>query len=210
MRGICYSLIFLLTVSSFQMIPAVTTVANASANEFATSSDGTTASACDQVVGTPGNVTVIRIGSDCIVTFTGNSTWSIPSGISSLRYLIVGGGGAGGAAGGVDGSGGGGAGGFLTGSISSPSSTNSSVVVGAGGSSYASGAINHNPANYNGGNSLISGTGLATLTANGGGSASSESGISRAASSGGSGGGGGGYSGTRGTSNAAGQGNDGG
>jgi hypothetical protein len=209
MRRICYTLIFLLTVSSFQMIPAVTTVANASANEIATSSDGTEASACNQVVGTPNNVSVVRIGSDCIVTFTGNSTWTAPSGISSMRYLIVAGGGAGGAAGGNDGSGGGGAGGLLAGNFV-PTPTNYTVSVGSGGASYALSAANHDPRNFNGGNSSISGSGLTTITAIGGGSGSSESNILRTASNGGSGGGGGGHSGARGTASPTGQGNDGG
>ena len=191
-RRICNYLIAILAITSLQIIPSVISVSNA-ATETATSTDGTTASDCNQDVGTPDSVTVVRIGNDCIITFVGSSTWNIPAGITSLRYLIVGGGGAGGAAGGNDGSGGGGAGGFVTATISSPPATNSSVVVGNGGAKYQSSASNHNPANFNGGNSSFSGTGITTITANGGGSGSSESGITRTESNGGSGGGGGGY-----------------
>jgi len=134
--------------------------------------------------------------------------WRAPAGVRSVRYLVVAGGGAGGAAGGNDGSGGGGAGGVLAGTFSL-SASSYSVTVGAGGASSSSSASSHNPANFNGGNSTISGASLTTITSIGGGSGSSESSITRTASNGGSGGGAGGHSGTRGTG-TAGQGNNGG
>ena len=134
--------------------------------------------------------------------------WRAPAGVRNVRYLVVAGGGAGGAAGGNDGSGGGGAGGVLAGTFSLSASTYS-VTVGAGGASSSASASSHNPANFNGGNSIISGASLTTITSIGGGSGSSESSITRTASNGGSGGGAGGYSGTRGTG-TAGQGNNGG
>jgi hypothetical protein len=134
--------------------------------------------------------------------------WRAPAGVRNVRYLVVAGGGAGGAAGGNDGSGGGGAGGVLAGTFSLSASTYS-VTVGAGGASSSASASSHNPANFNGGNSIISGASLTTITSIGGGSGSSESSITRTASNGGSGGGAGGHSGTRGTG-TAGQGNNGG
>jgi hypothetical protein len=66
-------------------------------------------------------------------TNTGSYTWTAPSYVTSVEYLIVGGGGGGGAA--YDtGSGGGGGGGLvLTGTISVTPGTTYSIVVGAGG-----------------------------------------------------------------------------
>jgi len=161
-----------------------------------------TSGACSAAVGEVLTATISQVGSDCVIRFTsGSNSWTLPAGVTSVRYLVVAGGGAGGAAGGVDGSGGGGAGGVLAGTFT-PGASSYSITVGNGGASYNSSAINHNPANYNGGNSIISGVALTTITAFGGGSASSESSISRAAQNGGSGGGGGGHSGARGTGTA--------
>lgn len=161
-----------------------------------------TSGGCSAAVGEVLTATISQVGSDCVIRFTsGSNTWTLPSGVTSVRYLVVAGGGAGGAAGYVDGSGGGGAGGVLAGTFT-PGASSYSITVGNGGASYNLGAGNHNPANYNGGNSTISGTALTTITAIGGGSASSESNISRAAQNGGSGGGGGGHSGSRGTGTA--------
>ena len=161
-----------------------------------------TSGGCSATVGEVNTATITQAGSDCIIKFTsGSNSWTVPAGVSSVRYLVVAGGGAGGAAGGNDGSGGGGAGGVLTGTFSL-SASSYSVTVGAGGASYSFGASNHNPANFNGANSTLSGTGLTTITAIGGGSGSSESTVTRAAQNGGSGGGAGGYSGTKGTGTA--------
>ena len=161
-----------------------------------------TSGACSAAVGEVLTATISQVGSDCVIRFTsGSNSWTLPAGVTSVRYLVVAGGGAGGAAGGVDGSGGGGAGGVLAGTFT-PGASSYSITVGNGGASYSSSAINHNPANYNGGNSIISGVALTTITAFGGGSASSESNVSRAAQNGGSGGGGGGHSGARGTGTA--------
>jgi len=53
------------------------------------------------------------VGADTVVTFSsvGSRTWTVPAGVSSVRYLVVGGGGGGGS----DNGGGGGAGGYLAG-----------------------------------------------------------------------------------------------
>jgi hypothetical protein len=88
-------------------------------------------------------------GGDNGVTYTvlqftsaGNCNWDVPSGVSTVDYLIVGGGGGGGPtqSGFSEGAGGGGAGGFLAGSdreITGGSSQ--SITVGSGGGSWSSG-----------------------------------------------------------------------
>ena len=161
-----------------------------------------TSGGCSAAVGEVTTASISQVGTDCVIRFTsGSNSWTVPSGVTSVRYLVVAGGGAGGAAGGNDGSGGGGAGGVLAGTFSVGASSYS-ITVGKGGDSTTANAANHNPANFNGGNSTISGTSLVTITALGGGSGSSESNVTRVASNGGSGGGGGGYSGSRGTGTA--------
>jgi len=196
--------------SPFLTLVLVTSSFSAIGISSANAAAGTiTSGGCSASVGEVLTATISQVGGDCVIRFTsGSNSWTRPAGVTTVRYLVVAGGGAGGAAGGNDGSGGGGAGGVLAGTFNSTASSYS-FSVGAGGASYASNASLHVPANFNGANSVISGTGLTTITAIGGGSGSSESNGSRTASNGGSGGGGGGYSGARGTG-TAGQGNDGG
>ncbi len=89
-----------------------------------------TTAACRDTFGTPGNVTISVTGNDCVIKFTGSSTWTIPSGVTSVRFLLVGGG----AAGYIDGGGGGGGGGGLTLSgLSVTAGATTNVVVGSGG-----------------------------------------------------------------------------
>ena len=53
--------------------------------------------ACEQTVDSSAGVSVTQIGNDCVVTFTaGTTTWTVPTGVSSLALLAVGGGGGGG------------------------------------------------------------------------------------------------------------------
>ena len=122
-----------------------------------------------------------------------------------VDYLVVagGGGGSGGDNGGTGGGGGGGgAGGLLTGtSLTLSNSTTYDIIVGNGGNG---GAFNGG-LGTNGGTSSLSGTGLTTITAIGGGRA----GALGNAATGGSGGGGGGRGGSGGAG-TAGQGNSGG
>jgi hypothetical protein len=189
--------------SAFLALALVVSTSSVAGVSSANAAAGTiTSGGCSAAVGEVSTATISQVGSDCVIRFTsGSNSWTVPAGVTSVRYLVVAGGGAGGAAGYVDGSGGGGAGGVLAGTFSVGASSYS-VSVGAGGASTSSGAGGHNPANFNGVNSFISGTALTTITAIGGGSASSESGFSRVAQNGGSGGGGGGYSGSRGTGTA--------
>ena len=189
--------------STFLALALVVSTSSVAGISSANAAAGTiTSGGCSAAVGEVLTATISQVGSDCVIKFTsGSNSWTVPAGVTSVRYLGVAGGGAGGAAGYADGSGGGGAGGVLAGTFSVGASSYS-VSVGAGGASTSSGAGSHNPASFNGINSFISGTALTTITAIGGGSASSESGFSRVAQNGGSGGGGGGYSGSRGTGTA--------
>lgn len=89
-----------------------------------------TTAACRDTFGTPGNVSISVAGNDCVLTFTGNSTWVPAAGYSTVRFLLVGGG----AAGRMDGGGGGGGGGGLAhSSLAITSGVTANVVVGAGG-----------------------------------------------------------------------------
>jgi|GEM_PF-1601367 len=138
-----------------------------------------------------------------VVSFTavGAQNWTVPAGVLSVTYLVIGGGG-GGAAGavGVGNGGGGGAGGFRTGTITTSPGTNIGIVVGGGGG--GGGGVGGT-----GGASQISGTGFTTVTSNGGGGGN-ETGAGSAGGSGGGGGPGvGGGAGTAGQGNAGGSGN---
>jgi len=116
----------------------------------------------------------------------------------SATYLVVAGGGGGGGQGG-----GGGAGGYQTGSGTLTAGSVYTVTVGGGGSAGA------NAHGGSGSNSVLSGSGLTTVTSTGGGGGGS-AGDSTAGVSGGSGGGGAPTTSTAGGSGTAGQGNAGG
>ena len=122
----------------------------------------------------------------------------------SASYLVV----AGGASGGKDQAGGGGAGGLLTNvggsAITLTGGATYTITVGAGGATKSS-AGKGNAGN----NSVISGTGISTVTASGGGGGGCNFGSQNNADSGGSGGGGA-YPGGSGGSGTSPQGNDGG
>jgi hypothetical protein len=119
-------------------------------------------------------------------TYTSNGTFT-PSADGYVEYLVVGGGGGGGSRLG----GGGGGGGFRTGYLQITGSTVYSVTVGDGGAYDATGD-----------DSSISGTGLTTLTATGGGNGGAGNAYSAVGGSGGGGAGIGVYTGgAAGTSN---------
>jgi PKD repeat protein len=67
---------------------------------------------------------------------TGSGTWTVPAGVTSIDYLVVGGGGAGGSG---TASGGGGAGGLLSGITSTTPNDTYIITVGVGGSSSKGG-----------------------------------------------------------------------
>jgi hypothetical protein len=104
-------------------------------------------------------------------------------------YLAVAGGGSGGSVPSSSGSGGGaGAGGFLTSTLTLSTLNTYSIAVGAGGSAVA------NLNGVAGSNSVISGTGLTTVTAIGGGGGGLAGGVSASTGGNGGSGGGGGFS----------------
>lgn len=73
-----------------------------------------------------------------VQVFTGSSTWTVPTGVSTIDYLVVAGGGGGSE---LNGGGGGGAGGYLAGT-SYPVTPGSvyTIAVGAGGGTNANGS----------------------------------------------------------------------
>lgn len=95
-----------------------------------------------------------------IHVFTGGSYTILPNATTTATYLVVGGGGAGGSSH----AGGGGAGGVLSGTITLTAGVNYTIIVGLGGVvTYTTNG------STNGGNSSISGSGITTITAYGGG-----------------------------------------
>ena len=132
-------------------------------------------------------------------TSTGSTSWTAPSGVTSVEYLVVAGGGAGG--GGYYG-GGGGAGGMLTGTHSVTPGTSYTVTVGAGGAATSS-------SNTNGSNGSDSVFDSITANGGGGGGAYQQTTPTGGGSGGGGGRGGNGAAGTSGQGNAGGNGNGG-
>lgn len=59
--------------------PAIAPVAKASI----------TTAACRDTFGTPSNVSIAVTGSDCLLFFTGNSTWTPAAGYSTVRFLSL-------------------------------------------------------------------------------------------------------------------------
>ena len=59
---------------------------------------GTNPSICNQEVGNAASVVAYRLtGGDCVVEFknVGSTTWTVPTGVTSVSLLVVGGGGGG-------------------------------------------------------------------------------------------------------------------
>ena len=76
-----------------------------------------------------------------IQTFTASGSWTCPTGVTEVEYLVVAGGGGGGGVGTSSGNaGGGGAGGFRTGTgLSVTAGTTYTITVGGGGSGASAG-----------------------------------------------------------------------
>jgi hypothetical protein len=138
---------------------------------------------------------------------TGSHSIPIPTGVSTVQYLVV----AGGGGGGMDMGGGGGAGGYLAGSTSVTPGSSFIASVGAGGTGAPAAGTNGQPSVHaytisatSGSNSTVSGTGV-SLTAVGGGRGGSSYYDYSPGYQGGGGGSGGGASGySNGTSNVGG------
>jgi PKD repeat protein len=126
-----------------------------------------------------------------IVSFTTSTTWTVPTGVTSVEYLVIAGGGGGGSSrtfANKGGGGGGGAGGFITGTgfVVTPTAL-LTVTIGAGGAGGAQGGGNMGT---KGGNSSFANTTAGDgINAMGGGSGAGGNSIT-AGGAGGSGGGG--------------------
>lgn len=98
---------------------------------------GTNPAICNQTVNDLTGVTATRLaGGDCLLQFTSTSasySWTAPTNLYSVTYLIVGGGGSGGTGWDSTGSGGGGGGMVLTGTYPVTPNASYDISVGAGG-----------------------------------------------------------------------------
>ena len=116
-----------------------------SASALTVKATGTNPSMCNQDVTNTTGVSVERIGTACVISFTstGLNAWSAPVGVTSIRVLVVGGGGAGGVG---DWTGGGGAGSVLLGNAYPVSAgTSYPLTIGAGGVGAAVNGVTANP-----------------------------------------------------------------
>lgn len=95
---------------------------------------GTNPDACNQTLSITSNVTSVRTGQECIVTFTNSSEtiWTVPAGVTRISAIVVGGGGGGGDSAASATGGGGGSGGFFQNSNIYVSGT-IPILAGAGG-----------------------------------------------------------------------------
>jgi len=142
---------------------------------------------CTATVDSAAGVTVTVSGNYCVVSFTSTAaatTWTVPSGVTSIEYLVVGGGGQGG----TDRGGGGGGGRVITGTISSPAGSYV-MKVGAGGNTATGGWGTYVTAD--GDSSTVTSGGSQIIYAPGGGAGGSNGCAVTVARAGGSGGGGG-------------------
>ena len=102
---------------------------------------------CTQDVGSTSGVTVTKVGNDCVVVFTNttSTTWKAPTGVTNVRYLVVGGGASGdrGRCGPHWGHGGGG-GQVRDATLAVSAGTNYTVAVGAGGAASGEGCPDRN------------------------------------------------------------------
>lgn len=135
---------------------------------------GTNPTICNQDVNTTAGVTAERLANgDCLVQFKNSNTsyqWTVPSGLSSLRILIVGGGGGGGAAK-DNGSGGGGGAGQVKELMSQRVSPRGTLAISVGSGGIAGIAASSYPTENHagaGGNSEISINGTSLAIALGG------------------------------------------
>ena len=125
-----------LTLTASLLFSALTIIAIPPAQAAPVTATGTNPSVCNQVVGNASNVVAYRlVGGDCVIEFknTGSTTWTVPSGVTSVSLLVVGGGG-----GGASRHGGGGGGGGVVYAEYFPVSGTVGIAVGSGGTGGAS------------------------------------------------------------------------
>jgi len=184
--------------------PLFTTVSAVAPQQAYAAAIAASDGSCVQDVGSTTGVTVTRSGNDCIVVFTSltSTTWKAPSGISSVRYLVVGGGASAdrGDCGVYWGRGGGG-GQVRDSTLSVTAGTNYTVLVGKGGDSRVASCPNvggNNGASSQFGSITASpGLGGVANTGRGGSSGSGQlGGLGNTGALGGGGGGGAGASGS--------------
>ena len=136
------------------------------------------------------NATIGVFSGKCVVKFTNNGSATLPSGVSTIDYLVIGGGGSGG----NNRGGGGGAGAFVTASGVSISSRNLSATIGAGGNAVNSNGNSTSVGNDGGTSSLTFNSSTTVQAAGGGGGGSHNNNGGSAPEPGRSGGSGGGGS----------------
>jgi uncharacterized repeat protein (TIGR02543 family) len=172
------------TASTATITSTRSNYATVSSTVTSTSLNAVTNGSCSAAVNTTSGVVVYDSGTRCFVAFknTGTSyTWTPPSGISAINLLTVAGGGSGGARH----SGGGGAGGLINNSNLPITSSGMSISIGAGGAAIPEQSSGAGLRGNLGGNSVVSGGGITTQTAIGGG----YGGYNESGGAGGSGGG---------------------
>jgi len=118
---------------------ALTTISPNNSYAATVIATGANPDACNQTVSLSANVSSVRSGQDCIVTFTNSSEtiWTVPTGVTRVSAIVVGGGGGGGDSGANRTGGGGGSGGFFQNSNIYVADT-IAVVAGVGGSGSTS------------------------------------------------------------------------
>lgn len=172
-KGLSNLLPFAILLSSFNLIFPL--AANAA-------SIGT--APCVQTIDVTAGVSVYQDGNSCFIAFksVGTYSWTPPTGVSKIDVLVVAGGGGGGARH----AGGGGAGGLINSTDTTINTSALSITVGSGGAGGP--AVGYaGTEGLNGNNSQVSGGGISTMTAIGGGAGA----YGAVSGSGGSGGGGG-------------------
>jgi len=130
-----------LTVFLLALTPSIVPVGGTSAVASATTVSEPGGTICEQTVTPTTGVTVAKVTISsidrCVITFKnpGNTEWTVPSGVTKIDVLLVGGGGGGGGTGGRGWSGGGGAGGSVKEQNNYTVSGGAlvSITVGAGG-----------------------------------------------------------------------------
>jgi len=164
------------------------------------SSNSDSGAKCTQTVSNNTYVTVSRYGNDCVIIFntadnknTYNLTWTVPSGLSSIKTLIVGGGGGGSS----DVAGGGGGGQVRLDTLTVVGNSSIAIVVGKGGLP-GTGTNGASSGGAVGDTSSVTVSGISTSALGGGGGANR---YSYVATTSGYTGGGASYSGSTGTTN---------
>lgn len=198
-----------LVASLLFSILTLITASPAHADPITATGPGSNPSVCNQEVNVTTGVTAERLANgDCLVKFSSAATinWTVPSGVTSAKVLIIGGGGGGGGgsvgsgtlcsdgdggAGRVGGGGGGGGGGQVRDNVTISNLTSSlTVVVGSGGSSGGAADCgtqgNAGGTGGAGGTSSITTSGALQLVAAQGGTGGGGGNINGAAGSGGS------------------------